>query len=477
MLTITAILSIALAQSPAGAPAAAPAQAPAGPTFSAASSQVENQLAAALNELSVLRERVATEKVPLTRRIGELENQLIDARQKLQQVQRVADSRALDLTNLSNEIKGRQEEVTYLSNLMTEYLRNVETGLHIAELQRWRAPLEGARNAAEDSSKSKQQIFEAQLKALEASLDRIEGAFGGSRFEGTAVDLGGTVREGVFVVTGPTAIFHANDGTTVGTAEQKLGSLEPNVTPFADPMLAKAGNDFFVAGTGLMPFDPTLGSANKIAQSEESLWEHIAKGGPVMWPIGIVAGIAWLVGIVKWIMMLFVRTPSRRRVKAVLKAIEEHDDARAQELARKLAGPAGRMVAVGTDALGASRDAIEEQMFEVVARTKTSVNSMLPFLAISAAAAPLLGLLGTVTGIMNTFKMIEIYGTGDVKTLSGGISEALITTEYGLIVAIPCLLMHAFLSAQARGIVGRMEATGLSFMNTLIKREQAQPGT
>ena len=49
--------------------------------------------------------------------------------------------------------------------------------------------------------------------------------------------------------------------------------------------------------------------------------------------------------------------------------------------------------------------------------------------------------------------------------------------EYGLIVAIPCLLMHAFLSAQARGIVGRMEATGLSFMNTLIKREQAQPGT
>ena len=108
MLTITAILSIALAQSPAGAPAAAPAQAPAGQTFSAASSQVENQLAAALNELSVLRERVATEKVPLTRRIGELENQLIDARQKLQQVQRVADSRALDLTNLSNEIKGRR---------------------------------------------------------------------------------------------------------------------------------------------------------------------------------------------------------------------------------------------------------------------------------------------------------------------------------------------------------------------------------
>ena len=93
------------------------------------------------------------------------------------------------------------------------------------------------------------------------------------------------------------------------------------------------------------------------------------------------------------------------------------------------------------------------------------------FVAISASAAPLLGLLGTVTGIMNTFNMITIYGTGDVKSLSSGISEALITTEYGLIVAIPCLLMHAFLSAQARGIVGRMEATGLSFMNELLKSE------
>ena len=141
MNTILAILSFALLQSPT-APAAPAPQATDAPkaTFSGAASQVENQLAAALSELSVLRERVATEKVPLTRRIGELENQLIDARQKLQQVQRVSDSRALDLTNLSNEIKSRQEEVSYLSNLMLEYLRNAESGMHIAELQRWRQP-------------------------------------------------------------------------------------------------------------------------------------------------------------------------------------------------------------------------------------------------------------------------------------------------------------------------------------------------
>jgi biopolymer transport protein ExbB len=75
---------------------------------------------------------------------------------------------------------------------------------------------------------------------------------------------------------------------------------------------------------------------------------------------------------------------------------------------------------------------------------------------------------------MDTFKAIEIYGTGDVKTLSGGISEALITTEYGLIVAIPALLLHAILSAQARGITSRMEAAGLSFINEFLKRGATQ---
>lgn len=473
MNTILAILSLALLQSPASSAAPAP-QATDAPkaTFGTAASQVENQLAAALNELSVLRERVATEKVPLTRRIGELENQLIEARQKLQQVQRVADSRALDLTNLSNEIKGRQEEVSYLSNLMLEYLRNAESGMHIAELQRWRGPLEQARLAADNSSLGKRDVFEKQLAALTATIDRLEDSFGGARFDGTAVDPAGQVVQGKFLVLGPAAFF-GGQGVT-GIAEQKLGSLEPNVTPYKDPLTAKAATDWFAGTSGSIPFDPTMGTADKIAQSEETVVEHFLKGGPVMWPILGVAVIVAIVALIKWLTMVLIRTPSRRRFQAVLKAIAEHDDAKAQDLAAKLPGPTGRMVAAGASCLSLSREVMEEQMFEVMQKTKARVNSMLPLLAISAAAAPLLGLLGTVTGIMDTFKAIEIYGTGDVKTLSGGISEALITTEYGLIVAIPALLLHAILSAQARGITSRMEASGLAFINEFLKRGATQ---
>jgi biopolymer transport protein ExbB len=95
----------------------------------------------------------------------------------------------------------------------------------------------------------------------------------------------------------------------------------------------------------------------------------------------------------------------------------------------------------------------------------------LPFVAICATSAPLLGLLGTVTGIMNTFSLMTVFGTGDPKTLSSGISEALITTEYGLIVAIPSLLLHAFLSRRARRVLDEMEQVAIAFLNQLRKSE------
>jgi hypothetical protein len=74
-----------------------------------------------------------------------------------------------------------------------------------------------------------------------------------------------------------------------------------------------------------------------------------------------------------------------------------------------------------------------------------------------------------VTGIINTFKLITVFGIGDVKTLSGGISEALITTKFGLIVAVPSLLLHAFLSRKARSAIDQMEKAAIAFANQVSK--------
>ena len=135
------------------------------------------------------------------------------------------------------------------------------------------------------------------------------------------------------------------------------------------------------------------------------------------------------------------------------------------------------MLRVGADNLRQPRELIEEVMYEVVLKARLKLQSMLPFIAICAASAPLLGLLGTVTGIINTFKKLMIFGSGDVKSLSGGISEALITTKFGLIVAIPSLLLHAYLSRKAKRVVGDMETSAIEFVNQVSKSPLGPDGS
>ena len=84
-----------------------------------------------------------------------------------------------------------------------------------------------------------------------------------------------------------------------------------------------------------------------------------------------------------------------------------------------------------------------------------------------ATTAPLLGLLGTVSGMINTFRVITYHGGGDPRLLAGGISEALITTEAGLIIAVPALLLHNYLSNKADKIASDMERNAVKFVNSL----------
>jgi biopolymer transport protein ExbB len=437
--------------------------------FDAASDAARRQLEESIAELARLREEMAAEKIPLSRRLAETEDALAKARQTFQQVSRTLDGRALDVTNLEREIKARVDETAYLSNLLGEYIRNFEAGLHIAELQRYREAIDAAKLAPENTNLTPAQVFRAQAAILATSLARLEDALGGTSFEGTAVDAGGLVRPGTFMLVGPAAFFRAADGSGVGTAEQRLGSLEPNMIAFGEESHREAAHALFTTGAGLLPIDPTLGSAHKIEATRETLLEHVKKGGPVMVPIFALAGAAFLVVLYKWLRLLFVRKPSRSRVQRFLAAVATGDAQAAMREAKRVGGPTGRMLAAGVEHMGDSRELVEEVMYEELLATRLKLNRLLPFVAIAAASAPLLGLLGTVTGIMNTFRMITVFGTGDARSLSGGISEALITTEFGLIVAIPSLLLHAFLSRKTKGVIDQMERTALAFLNQLAK--------
>lgn len=439
----------------------------AAPGFDAAAASFQQQLAERVAELTSLRARIAEEKLPLSRRLRELEDELGRARLDHQQTTRKLDERTLELANLRSDVAARRAEAGYLQNLLGEYARNFESRLHVAELERHEPILAAARREAANEGSSTDESFRAHEALLDASLARIADSLGGMRFDGTAVDATGTVAQGTFVKLGPSVLFRAADGSVTGTAEQRLGSLAPAVITFGDAA-STAAVTALVAGHGdRFVLDPTLGNARKVEATQETFVEHLEKGGPVMVPILVLAAAALVVVLVKWLSMAFLRTPSRRRIRALLDRIAAGDRAAAIAEAKTLPGPVGRMLLEGTQHLGEPRELVEEVMYEQVLATRLSLQRFLPFVAISASSAPLLGLLGTVTGIMNTFTLMTQFGTGDPATLSSGISEALITTEYGLIVAIPSLLLHAFLSRKSRSITDAMDRAAVALLNQM----------
>ncbi len=438
-------------------------------SFAHAEVMVQGQLEEGLAELSALRELIADEKIPLNRKLNDLEGELVRVRMDYQKTSRMLDSHTLDLSNLRNEIKSRHEEATYLSNLMGEYVRNFETRLHIAEIQRYGEIIENARLAAENNNLSKDGVFKAQTALVSVSITRLEDALGGSCFEGNAVDTDGLVRHGDFALVGPVALFRSKEGNSIGTAEQRLGSLEPSIIGFINSSDAVEAAQVVANSRGYFPIDPTLGNAHKIEATKETFWEHIRKGGVVMVPIFTLAGAALLMAIYKFVGLAFLRNPSTKDIGAFINAIARHDKNAAMQAAEAIKGPVGKMLSAGVEHVKEKSELIEEVMYETILATRLKLQSLLPFIAISASSAPLLGLLGTVTGIINTFKLITVFGSGDVKTLSGGISEALITTKFGLIVAIPSLLLHAFLSRKARSVVDQMQKAAAAFINQVNK--------
>ena len=113
---------------------------------------------------------------------------------------------------------------------------------------------------------------------------------------------------------------------------------------------------------------------------------------------------------------------------------------------------------------GVDQYILDETVMEIV----TTLNRHLALIGVLAAVAPLLGLLGTVTGMITTFDVISTFGTGNAKAMAGGISEALITTQTGLVVAIPGLYMHGFLVKRADKLKTRVASTGI-FLQRFIK--------
>ncbi len=445
-------------------------------TLEEASEEIEQMAQQSNEQLSQVREEIREKQVPLVKKLSELEDELVKVRQEFQEVSRLSDMRNLDKSNLQQLIKSREEQNQYLGNLIDEYVREFNTNLQQSELTRYLEPIGEAENARSNEELGLREQFDRQINVLRLGLDRLQEASGGYSFPGKAVAEGGDLLEGDFVLFGPVSLFAAEDDSYAGITTQS-GGANPGLVLMDDPELVAGIQRLAETGEGVAAVDVTLGGAIQMEATEETLLEHIKKGGPTMYPLLGLGALAVLTGLLKWIQLSLVSSISRRRFAEMMDHIVAGRIDEARAIADKVGGHVGKMLRAGIDHLNEPKELIEEVFYERILHSRTSLMRFLPFIAVTASAAPLLGLLGTVTGMINTFKLITVFGTGDAQSLSGGISEALVTTEWGLIVAIPNLLLFAFLSRKAKGISEEMDKLAIGFLNRIQEEEEEESGS
>ena len=182
---------------------------------------------------------------------------------------------------------------------------------------------------------------------------------------------------------------------------------------------------------------------------------YIRSGGMVMLPILMVSFFMWLLILNRLLFLrrLYVRNIPRERAGEMVRDNQMPPD--------KYQGANSLMVREFLAERSGNPELDDNILDEIVVRLVSSLDAYLAAIRVLAAVAPLLGLLGTVTGMMRTFDVITVFGTGNARAMAGGISVALITTQTGLMVSIPGLYMSSFLAKRANNLKYRIAATGM----------------
>ena len=222
-----------------------------------------------------------------------------------------------------------------------------------------------------------------------------------------------------------------------------------------------------------VPMDISRGAALNQLTYQLSLWDQIPKGGPIVWPILAILAIGGLIALERLLFLL------RRKIKLekIVFQIEASAAARnwqacQETCARYAKNPVIRVIRAGLSSRELPREDMENTVQEAILKEIPPMERFLSTMGMLVAIAPLLGLLGTVTGMIDTFHIITMHGTGDPRMMSGGISEALVTTMLGLSVAIPLMLVHTLLNREVENTVGMMEEKAVALINIIQKLQR-----
>ena len=435
---------------------------------------VRNEAKADLNEaileLAELRNSIEEDKIPIARRVTELEAKARKLRNQLEHHLRLRDNRETSLLELEKEVKESENELDYSLNLLNDYITSWHQGTPPAEETLWSQKLSSILLSLKKSDTRRDSLGSA-FDALYLSIDAIRETAGGISFSGNAiVPPDGTRETGKFWSIGPIVFFGGDEGSSgflergssnkqsysQGLSSSSVKKFKPArirpASPSTSTLITNAfGPESSDLETITLPLDPTLGKASVMEEGELNVLEELQKGGIWIYPILFFAGLSLIIAIIKAIQIIKIQLPKS-----------------AAALDTEFKGPFELLRKTAKGYLGKSPEILEEILYEAIIDVQVKLEKALPLIAVTAATAPLLGLLGTVTGMIDVFRQITNFANPENSELARGISEALVTTKFGLVTAIPALIAHALLTRRLQGIISKMEG----FSARLVRLKQ-----
>ncbi len=359
----------------------------------------------------------------------------LEARSDALEVQYANNNEALDaLRNQRQSSLGDLKDLFgSVQQIVGEAQANFETSIVSAQF-----PGRGA-NFAEITKKVSNQsndlVTAAEIESVwKAVFNEMAQQGKVAKFEADVATAGGArekqqvVRVGVFNLAGDGKFLTYGKGGVAELPRQPDGRY-----------LSQASDLFNASGEGAnFALDPTRGTLLAAAVENPSLMDRVNQGGPVGYIILTIGALAAVIAIFKIITLFGVSAAVNKQAK--------------NPGSPSAKNPLGRVLKAVQDSPSKDTEAMELRLSEAIMKETPKLTSWLMFLKIVSVVAPLAGLLGTVLGMIETFQSITLFGAGDPKLMAGGISQALVTTVCGLVVAIPIVLLHTAAASKAKRV-------------------------
>ncbi len=430
---------------------------------------VETRNEVRAENIALLREReeIGEQRRQLHSELREREARVAALREEVERLRRVQRQSADEARRQRQALETARQREQELRAIGREARRGLEAQLPVATAA-WLQPqldridhalrLEGSESAAEAAGET--------LQAFDLINETLNRPF---QLPAAAVRRDGLELRGTALLLGPLHWFASEDEGQSGLLAERADDALPRLWPVAGPAIPS-----LIRGESAeVPTDLTHGRALHLDEAARPWLSRLQDGGVTMIPLGLTALASLILVLWKTLALINVRGRDPQLISAVAVALREEDFETASRHVSKAREPLRTLLQGALAHSTANAEELEELMHERMLGVIPRLDRHLGTLAVLGGVAPLLGLLGTVTGMIHTFELVTLFGSGNERILSQGISEALVTTMSGLIIAVPVLLAHAFLSRRVRVIISELEQSIAGFIQARHRRGDA----